>query len=75
VHEWRWLQEQKLKEKTKSDSIQDKKLRIMTEDEIAFFISHYERITRHMLREMPFRADLVLEVGTDHCFKKLIIRK
>jgi D-glycerate 3-kinase len=73
VHEWRWLQEQKLKEKTKAESIQGKKLRIMTEEELKFFISHYERITRHMLKEMPSRADLVLEVGTDHCFKKIYL--
>ncbi len=73
VYEWRWLQEQKLKEKTKAGPAKGKKLRIMTETEVQFFISHYERITRHILKEMPSRADMVIEVGTDHGFKNVIL--
>lgn len=33
---------------------------LMTADQIARFVQHYERITRHILSEMPDRADLVI---------------
>ena len=31
---------------------------VMMAAEVARFIQHYERLTRHMLAEMPARADL-----------------
>ncbi len=62
VYEWRKLQETKLRMQT-SDQ---KNLRIMSEDELKRFISHFERLTRYMLREMPCRADMLLSVGGDH---------
>ena len=34
----------------------------MTDEAVARFVSHYERLTRHILREMPWRADLVLRL-------------
>lgn len=33
---------------------------VMSDAEVARFISHYERLTRHISSEMPARADLVL---------------
>ena len=33
---------------------------IMTDDQIARFIQHYERLTRHILVEMPGRADITI---------------
>jgi D-glycerate 3-kinase len=38
----------------------------MEPPEIRRFIMHYERLTRHMLQEMPDRADLVLHLGDTH---------
>jgi len=32
----------------------------MTTADISRFISHYERLTRHILAEMPERADIVM---------------
>jgi D-glycerate 3-kinase len=32
---------------------------------IARFIQHYERLTRHILAEMPARADLLVRLGAD----------
>jgi D-glycerate 3-kinase len=29
------------------------------------FVQHYERLTRHILAEMPGRADLVLHLAPD----------
>lgn len=62
VYEWRTLQENKLKMKTEGQ----KNLRVMSDDELKRFISHYERLTRFMLKEMPSRADMLFNVSADH---------
>jgi D-glycerate 3-kinase len=36
---------------------------VMDDDEVARFVRHYERLTRHILAEMPERADLVLRLN------------
>ena len=33
---------------------------VMSDAQVARFIQHYERLTRHILDEMPARADLVV---------------
>lgn len=38
---------------------------ILDEDGLHRFVSHYERLTRHMLGEMPARADIVIPIGGD----------
>ena len=38
----------------------------MTMEEVRAFVDHYEPWTRHMLEEMPARADLVLWMGAKH---------
>ena len=38
---------------------------IMGETELTRFVSHYERITRHILREMPGRADRTVRLAQD----------
>lgn len=35
---------------------------VMDDDAVARFVSHFERLTRHILAEMPERADLVLRL-------------
>jgi D-glycerate 3-kinase len=35
----------------------------MSDTQIARFIAHYERMTRHIAEEMPARADLTLQLG------------
>ncbi len=71
VFEWRSLQEQKLQSshatKQNSDSGH-----IMSEDDIARFIMHYERITRATLNEMPSRADIVLKLNEDHLVSQVV---
>lgn len=62
VYEWRTLQEEKLRIKTQGQ----KNLRVMTDEEVRRFISHYERLTRHILNEMPARADMLFNVSNDH---------
>ena len=53
---WRKEQEHKLRERTGAG---------MTDPEIDRFVSHYERITRWMLAEMPGRADWVVSLDKD----------
>jgi D-glycerate 3-kinase len=38
---------------------------IMDESALTRFCAHYERLTRHMLSELPARADIVIEIGPD----------
>ncbi|HYD45602.1 MAG TPA: kinase [Phenylobacterium sp.] len=40
-------------------------LKVMTDDEVARFVQHYERLTRHVLSEMPARADVVVDLGPE----------
>ncbi|MFN2360486.1 MAG: hypothetical protein ABR522_05320, partial [Marinobacter sp.] len=82
VLEWRTLQEQKLRgqsrdapEKGKGGKSDAQPLRIMSDDEVARFIMHYERITRASLAEMPARADCVINVEEDHRFSEPLIRQ
>jgi D-glycerate 3-kinase len=63
VMAWRSLQEAKLAARLAASGEPG---RTMTEAEIARFIQHYERLTRHILAEMPARADAVVALGADH---------
>jgi len=72
VLEWRTLQEHKLAARHKNAPKEGgseegaPSLRIMSDDEVARFIMHYQRVTEHCLREMPDRADVLIPVGPDH---------
>jgi D-glycerate 3-kinase len=66
VFEWRRLQEHKLARKAAHEATPQRELRIMSDAEVDRFIMHYERLTRHILSEMPGRADIVLRVGETH---------
>ena len=70
VYEWRSLQEEKLKIKTRPSD----QSRIMSPDELKRFIQHYERITRHTLQHLPETADIVIPVAADHLIKEILLR-
>ena len=55
---WRREQEAKLRARLTREGGDLK--RAMTDDQVADFIAHYERLTRHILAEMPARADMVV---------------
>ena len=61
VYNWRLEQEQKLRAKIGHDASG-----IMNEEQIARFIQHYERLTRHNLEVLPDVADQVLLLKPDH---------
>lgn len=66
VQGWRIEQERELRA-TSSEP----KSRAMSDGEIARFIQHYERLTRHILAEMPDRADLVLRLNEDRSLRSI----
>ena len=38
----------------------------MSNAELDRFIAHYERITQHLLEDMPERADIVFDIDHHH---------
>lgn len=60
VYAWRLEQEQKLRARVVAAG--GHLSRVMSDAAVARFIMHYERITRHILAEMPGRADILLEI-------------
>ncbi len=64
VYEWRLLQETKLKAKCEAAGLDTSA--VMSPEQVAKFVQHYERVTRHTLKEMADRADYVLTMEEDH---------
>lgn len=65
VYEWRWLQEQKLA----ADALQNhhsKNTKILDQQGVKRFISHYERLTRHCMQQLPPKADYLLTLNKNH---------
>jgi D-glycerate 3-kinase len=60
VLQWRTEQEHELRAQT-----QGTRSGVMSDEAIARFIQHYERLTKHTLVEMPGRADLVIRLAAD----------
>lgn len=58
IQDWRTQQEHGLRDSLKRDGKVG--ARVMSDAEVAVFIRFYERLTRHVLAEMPARADLTL---------------
>jgi D-glycerate 3-kinase len=67
IYAWRLLQERKLAAKLSASAAAPGASRLMSDEELRRFIMHFERLTRHILREMPARADLVAELDADRC--------
>ncbi|NOR51900.1 MAG: hypothetical protein GQ470_04705 [Gammaproteobacteria bacterium] len=68
VLEWRTLQESKLKKGVNGEN------QIMGSEQIERFVMHFERLTRHILMEMPARADILLSINNRHQIDKVNIR-
>ena len=66
VLEWRRLQEKKLRQCLRGGSRTGARPPGMSDGEIAYFVQHYERLTRHMLKTMPEYADAVIDVDENH---------
>jgi D-glycerate 3-kinase len=58
---WRRRQEEKLRARLAATG----KAGGLTDQELAVFVQHYERLTRHILANDPARADVVVRLGRD----------
>lgn len=65
VFGWRKQQEDELRQRTGGG---------MSDEELRRFIQHYERLTRHILAEMPPRADVVVELEADRSVRRATAR-
>ena len=68
VLKWRTLQEKKLRIKGKGN-------KIMNNEQIKNFIMYYERITKHMLKTLPTKSDIVISIDKSHRLKSIKINK
>jgi D-glycerate 3-kinase len=75
VFEWRELQEAKLRKSVGASSNADSELRVMDSQTVVRFVQHYERITRHLLRELPERAHLIVDINDAHQPSAVTINK
>lgn len=75
VFQWRRLQEHKLAESVGASGAAPSKLRIMSDEEVERFIMHYERLTRHILAEMPRRADIVFDLDASHSAARVHVNR
>jgi len=58
VLRWRTQQERELRMQRRGSAV-------MEDAALARFVQHYERLTRHILNEMPGRANLVINLDED----------
>ena len=62
VFEWRQNQEDKLIEKLQKEGADTNSSKVMNKEQLKRFIHHYERVTRHGLKTLPTKADVVFEL-------------
>ena len=62
VLRWRLLQERKLRARLERDGTKGG----MSDEEVRRFVGVYERLTRHILAEMPARADMLMTLDCGH---------
>lgn len=65
VFAWRKQQEDKLRARLLAEGRSERDAGVMDDATLVRFINHYERLTRHILAEMPARADMVVTLGAD----------
>ncbi|MBS0387238.1 MAG: kinase [Proteobacteria bacterium] len=62
VYQWRLQQEQQLRQQVAAQGADTS--RMMSDAQLGRFVRHYERLTRHMLEDMPARADVVIRLDS-----------
>lgn len=67
VLDWRREQEAQLRQHRSGPDI-------MSDGALRRFVEHYERLTRHILNEMPGRADLTIQLAADRSVHGVIAR-
>lgn len=72
IFNWRWQQEQKLAEKLHQSLSQTGETApqgLMNKAQVTRFIKHYQRLTEHMLREMPARVQHLYQLDEQRQIK------
>ena len=64
VYKWRLLQEKKLRITSKGN-------KTMSDNQVKNFIMFYERLTKHMLKNLSHKADAVIKIDTKHKLKSI----
>ena len=64
VYKWRLLQEKKLR-------ITSKGKKTMSDKQVKNFIMYYERLTRHMLKNLARKAKFVIQIDNKHKLKSI----
>jgi D-glycerate 3-kinase len=75
VYEGRRLQERQLTKKMRESGLPAEQWTVMSDRELNRFIMHYERLTRHILAEMPRRADMVFFLDGRRMPVRVLINK
>lgn len=77
VFEWRRRQERQLAEAIRDSATDTNRSAFLLMDDATLrrFIMHYERLTRHMLAEMPRRADVVLKLDERHGIEDIRVKE
>ena len=74
VFDWRALQERKLGDRLRAEGGLTGGRRLMDDDGLRLFLAHYQRLTEHILAEMPARADVVVRLTDGHAVDRLGFR-
>lgn len=75
VFEWRQTQEHKLKARLGIGAADaSRPAGVMDDQQLEWFIRHYERLTRHILAELPGRADMVVSLRDERLIAEFGIR-
>ena len=64
VLKWRALQET-------NNAIKNNQKKLMNKKELSFFIQHYEKITKWMIKTMPAKANILINVDSNQKIKKI----
>ena len=64
--EWRCLQESKLCKRLAMTPLDDASGNVLSNTQLVRFMMHFERLTRHMLVNVPRYADTVIDINDQH---------
>tara|TARA_Y100000588_G_scaffold389708_1_gene493215 strand:- start:810 stop:1682 length:873 start_codon:yes stop_codon:yes gene_type:complete len=70
VYQWRLEQEHKLAKKAAKNSTG-----VMSDEEVANFVQHYQRITEHALRQLPKKSDTVFYLDETRTITKQDVKR
>ena len=67
MYKWRLLQEKKL-------LISSKGKKIMTNKHVKEFVMFYERLTKHMLKDLSRKSDFIIKIDKNHKLNSMLVK-